>query len=87
MDGNRTYTGAVPANYRSVNISVNFGSEFTGAIVTPDGKRTAIRSGERQTVSLNEAAGSTTAITIEIAGPANGGDRDAFTLNIIKSSS
>jgi hypothetical protein len=80
----KTYTSYVPANYMSVNISVNFSSEFTAVVVTPDGKRTAIRSGERRTISLNDGAGSTTAITIEIAGPANGGDHDAFTLNIIK---
>jgi hypothetical protein len=85
MDSNKTYTSAVPENYKSVNISVGFGSEFTGAIVTPDGNRTPIRSGERKTVNLNEGGtGSTTSITIEIAGPANGGDYDKFTLNIVK---
>jgi hypothetical protein len=77
------YTVTVPSGYMSVNISVTFSSEFTAVVVTPDGRR-AISSGERRTVNLNAEAGSTTAITIELAGPANGGDRDTFTLNIIK---
>jgi hypothetical protein len=75
---------SVPKSYMSVNISVTFSSEFTAVVVTPDGSRTAIRSGERRTVNLNAEEGSTTAITIELAGPANGGDRAAFTLNIVK---
>jgi hypothetical protein len=84
-DDGKTYTCTVPAYYKSVNISVGFGSEFTGALVQEDGKRMAIRSGERRTVSLNEGgAGTATAIVIELAGPTNGGDKDSFTLYITK---
>jgi hypothetical protein len=78
----KAYTSYVPANYRSVNISVNFSSEFTATAVTPDGKRAAIKSGERRTVNLNEGD-SPTAVVIEIAGPKDG-DSDSFTLNINK---
>jgi hypothetical protein len=33
---------------------------------------------------MNGAGDSTTAITIELAGPSNGGDKNSFTLSITK---
>ncbi|MDR2354968.1 MAG: S-layer homology domain-containing protein [Clostridiales Family XIII bacterium] len=78
-----SYTSYVPANYKSVNVSVSFGSEFS-CVLVQNGVRTNIRSGERRTVNLVEGTGSATEITIELKGPANSGDTDSFTLSVIK---
>jgi hypothetical protein len=77
---NKTYTCVVPSDYKSVKVSVNFGSEFTCTLVRPDGVRVAVRNGERPTIDL--IAGESGTLSIELAGPANGGDRDSFTLQI-----
>ncbi|MDR2089279.1 MAG: S-layer homology domain-containing protein [Clostridiales Family XIII bacterium] len=79
----KTYTCTVPANYKSVNVSIGFGSEFTAALAQ-DGQSAAIRNGEKRTVSLAEGDGSTTVLIISIKGPANGGDEASFTLEIKK---
>jgi hypothetical protein len=80
----KVYTSYVPENYKSVNISVSFGSEFTCVLVQGT-TRTTVRSGERRTITLNEGGdGTKTDITIELSGPTNGGDKDSFTLSVVK---
>jgi hypothetical protein len=78
-----SFVSYVPDHYKSVNVSVSFASEFT-CVLVQNSNRTAVRSGERRTVSLNEGSGTTTEIVIELSGPANGGDKDSFTLYITK---
>jgi hypothetical protein len=83
LDDN-TYSTTVPDNYKTVNVSMSFGSEFTGALIQ-DGSVTTVRSGERKTINLNEGgAGTTTVITLRLVGPSNGGDTGECSLVIKK---
>jgi hypothetical protein len=79
-----TYETKVPSYYETVNVSVTFSSEFTGALIQ-DGRVTTVRSGERRTINLNEGdAGTTTEITLRATGPSNSGDTGEFLLIITK---
>ncbi|MDR1134756.1 MAG: S-layer homology domain-containing protein [Clostridiales Family XIII bacterium] len=83
-DSSGNYSVNVPDTYSEITMSITLAPEMTASLITANGTRTAIKSGERKKLNLESPPTLSTVIQMEIKGPSQGGETRVYNLTVTR---